>query len=225
MISSREDGSTIGITRTRKKGGKFNARYFYCILLANVLLLVGCQASNSESDVKEDDVGVLHASIDVIPFESLQKEADLIVEVKMIEKVGEVDKPTPKSIFELEVENIFKGSKVKPNERIRVSQLGNSGWVYQDNDFILNKELSYILFLKETVGAEEGDYWILNEDAGLYVLNEDAVIKLVDHDEELNDIVIDQSRSEKQTPKIGNHDKESIQLLNKEKFLKRITDK
>lgn len=223
MITGKIKNVELVGAGAQRNRNALNRTVILCILFVSTLLLVACQTTSTKDGGNEKESGILNAEIEIVPFESLQKEADLIVEIKLIEKIDEVNSTPPESIFEMEIQNVFKGDKEKLNEKITVSQTGNSHWIYEDNKYTLNEGVSYILFLKETIGNYASDYWILNDIAGLFVVDDDVVIKLVYEDKELNDILIE-TPSVNATPKIGNHSKEYIQFLDKEKFLERISE-
>ncbi|MGG0720151.1 hypothetical protein ABE096_21600 [Robertmurraya massiliosenegalensis] len=222
-----------------------------CVMLAGILFLTGCQSDASSQKIMQQEVivsdkvskkseleneeykfvgltGELFASVDIFPFDKLKGEADLIAEVKVIKKVGEIDLPTPKSIFELQVENVIEGDETKKYSSITVYQVGNSDWIYHEDKYTLESGNKYILFLKETINSDNSDYWILNEEAGLYqVLNENVIVNLAYNDEELNAISIDQSTINKQivfnSLSESNADQE-IQYFDREKFLRSVKE-
>src|SRR5699024_9997792 len=87
--------------------------------------------------------------------------------VTIIKQVGERDKPSPKTTFNTQINQIIKGDIDLSGENILVDQQGNSEWIFNDND-LFKKEQQYILFLKKTIGTDESDYWIQGEETGVF---------------------------------------------------------
>lgn len=162
----------------------------------------------------------VETSIDVLPFEELKQEADVIAQVKVIGKTGEIYSSIPKSIYQLEIEEVFKGDDSKANKKISVLQTGNSKFPFEDGKYDMNEELTYILFLKETVSTDKSDYWILNDLAGLFVVEDDLVINLVYWDDSLKEIAM--TAQDHIILADVEHDQGMFRLFEKEKFLNKI---
>src|SRR5699024_3171136 len=124
------------------------------------LILVACGTS------EEDSPGDIHADIEVQSFPEAVENADLIADVTIIKQVGERDKPSPKTTFNTQINQIIKGDIDLSGENILVDQQGNSEWIFNDND-LFKKEQQYLLFLKKTIGTDESDYWIQGEETGV----------------------------------------------------------
>ncbi|BAD62837.1 hypothetical protein [Shouchella clausii] len=184
---------------------KFLNLLFAVIILA---LIAACQSASQENkedliqsnddrdqeDFVQEGPGQLHASIDVVPFNDLVEEADLIANVKIDNKVGEFNEPTPTSIFSLDIETVYKGDMDKENTKTTVYQIGNEEWVFEGHKYTFQPNETYILFLKETVGVDDSEYFILNEHAGLFKQTDDeTIVKLAYDDETLESTESDDS--------------------------------
>lgn len=147
--------------------------------------LVAC--TNSE----QDSAGSLDVSILVISFEELVEEADLVAHVTIGNKIGERNEPSPKSIFEITINQVYKGNEAKTNTQSTVYQLS---WASEENHFTFTSSSEYILFMKETVGVDDSEYWILNEQAGQFKFIEDNIlINSAYVYDELNSIAMDEN--------------------------------
>lgn len=121
---------------------------------------------------EQDSAGSLDASILVVSFEELVEESDLVAHVTIGNKIGERNEPSPKSIFEITINEVYKGDEAKKSTQTTVYQLGND-LIFAENRFAFSSSEEYILFMKETVGVDDSEYWILNEHAGLFKFTED----------------------------------------------------
>jgi len=133
-------------------------------------------------------IGVIKAEIEVLDFKDSIKEADLIAKVKVGAIIEELDEPSPKTLIQMEIKNVLKGSS--DLKTINVLQQGNSKWLFNDNE-ILKENQEYILFLKTAITVKQpNSFWILGEETGMYeVLNSGNLKKLSRPEKDLSDIV------------------------------------
>lgn len=186
------------------------------VFLGICILLSGCTEKNdevlnletSETTFAEEKPDGISAELIPFDFKETPKEADLVAEIVIGEKLEEVEEiPIPYTLFEAEIKEVIQGTPV--SETIVIKQQGDSEWIFNDNDlFEVGEE--YILFLKENT-VSKGDYWILGEETGMFQVSEDEeVVKLADPLEEFEDIEIGPKGSELQ------------QVLDKDSFVEKI---
>lgn len=200
------------------------------LLLGLGILLSACNNEVNEKVSTEDTEKTLLAEevpdgiqAEIIPFDSEEtpKEADLVAEIIIGDKLEEVEeKPVPYTLFKAEIKEVIEGVPVSQN--IVIKQQGNSEWVFNDNELFAPGE-EYIFFLKETT-VSKGDYWILGEETGMFqVFGNEEVVKLADPLEEFEDIEIDLEESEKIEINSDNQEEfEEQQVLDKESFIEKI---
>ncbi|MBO0603532.1 hypothetical protein I2483_17845 [Sporosarcina sp. E16_3] len=178
------------------------------------------EVSNTSAPTK----GQMKAELETFNFDDAVANAELIAEVEIGKQIKEIDDPAPKTLFEATVKQVLKGTENLEN--IEVLQQGNSEWSFNDNNQFSPNE-KYILFLKKAVGeGYEGSnvYWILGEETNIYsIVDGNKVVKNSLYEEDLK-------RIEEDTPVntlnliTKNERKKDIQILNKEKFEKRIVE-
>lgn len=195
---------------------KFNT--IFLVTVSILFLLTGCQSTDGET------LNVLEAMISDVTFPELVEEADLIAHVTIDEKLSERNEPTPKSVYSLEINEVFKGEKNRESTITTVYQLGNEHWVFADNYFTFKQGEDYILFLKETVGVEDSEFWILNEHAGLFqFIQGDTLLKLAYTDNTLESISLTETNLNKVNLNKTNQFLDAgQQAFNKETFISEI---
>lgn len=227
ILSEKNDMNLQGNKQKREKMWQLWSAVMIMIVLIGGTLIYANLDGNTNNPVPdypnqlaEDIERTVDTSIDVIPFDELKQEADLIAQVKVIGKTEEIYSSIPKSIYQLEIEEVFKGDDSKANKQISVLQTGNSKFPFEDGKYDLNEELTYILFLKETVATFKAEYWILNDLTGLFVVEDDLVINLVYWDDSLKEIAM---TAQDHIILAGvEHDKEMFRLFEREAFLNKI---
>lgn len=199
-------------------------------ILGCIFLLAACNSQDNSADsdevkkvtseVTSEFVEVpdgIHAEL--IPFdlnEGINK-ASLIAEVRILEKIKEVDeKPIPYSVFSAVVEDSYKGELI--SKEITIKQQGTIDWTFNDNDLFKPDE-KYILFLMKTKSSE-ADYWILGEETGMFkVVDSDIVIKLADNNEEFESIEANSSSV------LSNYSiDDGSQIIDKKKLIDKIKE-
>jgi hypothetical protein len=140
--------------------------------------------------------GAINATLNYYNFDDSIKRSDLIVEVEILSKDGEItNDPLPKTLFNCSVIRIFKGEVDKEkNNEIIITQLGNEKWIVNGNKLFESGE-KYILFLKIDNGYFN-TYWISSEEVNIYKIEvidkKDYVIKNSVKDAKLKDIQNDE---------------------------------
>lgn len=191
---------------------------FFGIVLTLVVLTTFNSLKLEGDSAKEK--GIIHATLEVLPFDSAVKEADLIAEVTILESIGERNEPAPKTTFKVLIDEVLKGDSGLNNETVRVDQHGNSEWNFNDNALFQPSE-KYILFLNKTVGIDESDFWIQGEESGMYKeIGDNAIVKIAYPDEELDSLL---STENSRSNLSGLSDiKENTQVLVKELLVEEI---
>ncbi|GAF11398.1 hypothetical protein JCM19046_2921 [Bacillus sp. JCM 19046] len=146
--------------------------------------------------------------------------ADLIVEVKIGTAIGEVHEPTPKTILEADVLQVFKGETA---ETLTFFQNGTEAIRVNEQPLLQAGDV-YTVFLKETVNSVEAEYLILVEETSLYKVDGDKIIKWALPDEELDDITLETTVHKKSGQYQQHLDKESFYTLLTEKVSEQDED-
>ncbi|WP_027087425.1 hypothetical protein [Cohnella panacarvi] len=150
------------------------SKMFVVVITLALLSTVVFVAFNQLSGKEEEQGGNIHASLATYSFdESVQKSA-LIAKVRIVDKVSEINEPSPKTIFNAEIEQVYKGNRTQ-NEQIHILQNGTSKWTFNDNA-LFQPDDQMILFLMEAQGYEN-TYWLLAEETNFYKVVDDKVIK------------------------------------------------
>ena len=106
---------------------KNNRLYYFTIIVIIIFLLalmVACTESRKE----------INASLEEYSFDESVEISDLIAEIEIIEKVSEIDEPSPKTLFNAKIIKVFKGElNSNKDNSIVVMQQGNSEWIFNNN--------------------------------------------------------------------------------------------
>lgn len=185
------------------------------------------EVNEKEKEVPEENYflnqqGEINGMLQTYPFEEAVNLSDLIVEITIDERLGELVDPIPKTIFNAVVTDVVKGSNEKKGEFINVLQQGNSDWTFNDTPLFESGD-TLVLFLKSVTDEEyPNTYWILGEETGMYeVVDGKRLNKISKKDTALNDIQL--PVGERKAGKIKIPDRETQELdfrLFKEKIKK-----
>ncbi|MDQ0899433.1 hypothetical protein [Paenibacillus sp. V4I7] len=158
--------------------------------------------------------GHIHGKVQDYPFSESVKRATLIVKIKIKDKDHELDTPTvAKTIFNADIQEIYKDAKNSGKQSIKVMQHGNSKFSFNDND-LFKKDEVLVLFLREAEGFDN-TYWLVGEETNFYKVLDNKVTKQAIMDVELKDVEIE-------IKKLNNKE---VQVMDLEKFTKKIKDK
>jgi hypothetical protein len=191
-------------------------RYGAMIVLA-LGLLSGCNGqvdvASNESPAQEvkEDRKILKGVVLARNISELVEKADIVVSLKIGEKVRELSEPSPKTIFETSILEIYKDNG-KIEDTIQLMQAGNSEFSFNGEDMFKNGE-EMILFLRESNDAEfenTNTYWILGEYS--------AYFKIKDNDINVNNPYKELKAITKEIKK----GKKEIQVIDKQKFIDKI---
>jgi predicted unusual protein kinase regulating ubiquinone biosynthesis (AarF/ABC1/UbiB family) len=152
------------------------------------------------------------AELEVYPFDQAVLKSDLIVRVKIKDKVGLIDGPIPKTTFEANVEEIITDKSNKSPKTVKIMQQGSEQVNFNGNE-LFKKNEEVILFLMEAKTVENA-YWILGEETNIYKVLENEVTKYSLKDKQLEDITKKSYLSDKK-------DRE-FQVMDREKFVEKI---
>ncbi|MFN7249840.1 MAG: hypothetical protein ACK4M9_03525 [Anaerobacillus sp.] len=200
-------------------------QYLILSMIAISLMLTACndthnlEIKEAENNVTIKPVGDISAKLQTYPFEEAIKVSELIAEIKIIEKVQELNEPSPKTIFKATMTEVLKNDSGLPTDSLHFMQQGNSDWTFNDNEMFQQGE-KYILFLKHAKEIqEEHTYWILGEETGMYkIINDRYIAKLSERDEALADIEDIKLSDELKKSK----NSKEIQVLQTEEFREKI---
>jgi hypothetical protein len=183
------------------------------ILSVGGYLLFSQQTTSSKIESNPPSINKeIKAELDVFPFDQAVHKADLIVRVKIKDKVGLVDGPIPKTTFEANVEEIITDKNNKSPKTVKIMQQGSEEVIFNGNE-LFKKNDEVILFLMEAKTLENA-HWILGEETNIYKVVENEVTKYSLKDKQLEDI----------TKKIYLSDKKDreFQVMDREKFIEKI---
>lgn len=170
---------------------KNNRLYYFTIIVIIIFLLalmVACTESRKE----------INASLEEYSFDESVEISDLIAEIEIIEKVSEIDEPSPKTLFNAKIIKVFKGElNSNKDNSIVVMQQGNSEWIFNNNKLFEAGE-KYVLFLKKATGYDN-TYWILCEEINTYTIetidNAKYIVKNSVKDARLKKIQVDEKET------------------------------
>ncbi|MDQ0876566.1 putative unusual protein kinase regulating ubiquinone biosynthesis (AarF/ABC1/UbiB family) [Paenibacillus sp. V4I3] len=152
------------------------------------------------------------AELEVYPFDQAVLKSDLIVRVKIKDKVGLIDGPIPKTTFEANVEEIITDKSNKSPKTVKIMQQGSEQVNFNGNE-LFKKNEEVILFLMQAKTVENA-YWILGEETNIYKVLENEVTKYSLKDKQLEDITKNSYLNDKK-------DRE-FQVMDREKFIEKI---
>ncbi|WP_242227464.1 hypothetical protein [Bacillus cereus group sp. BfR-BA-01315] len=219
-----------------KKGKVFLAVACGALLIGgSYFVLHSNQVANESESVSVSTKGktkeriAIHGELDVSSFKETLSEADLVVKVKIGDKVKEFNEPSPGTLYNAKVQETLKG---QAGADIKVLQQGNSDYSFNGNP-LFTKGQEFILVLKKAVGLGENVYWLLGEETQIYqVVGDGSLKRWAAHDasqfEDIEDkakteaenkgVVIQRSQSVEQTVK----QKENVQILNESQFKEKV---
>lgn len=210
-----------------KKKQRFILVTSILVLLSTSLIFIGNRYGENSNitNVKKNITlkGDIHAELEVLPFEQSVNKSDLIVEIQILEKLKEINEPTPKTIYRAEITDYLNNEGKNDSNIINIMQGGNSEWTLNKNKLFSPGE-KYILFLVKTIDFDiENTYWILGEETSIYeVNNSNELIKWAHPEAELSnfeDKVLTKNSSFENV-----ENSKVVQVLDKDLFKKYIAN-
>lgn len=209
------------------KGITFNLRTLLALTALAALAafsLYGYRPANADHEIvgsPSDDRIKVKAAIETLYFEESVRQADLIAEVTIAEKLYEVNEPSPKTVYSAAMNQLLKG-KADANLGIRIMQQGNSRYSFNDNPMFQAGD-TYLLFLKKAVGMEDDHtYWILGEETSIYEQwDDDRLVKWSLKDSRLAELTPTETNAGLQAAAESvqkKHPGKEIQVLDRTKF-------